>query len=484
MPPRSRALVVDVAARAERDDARASSRRYGSSSGSPAGTTAVGAVAHPDEQLGLRPRDALERAHLLEVHGPDVRDHADVGLADRGQLGDLAEAAHRQLEHEHLGARRRGEQLQRQPDLGVEVRAARGDRAVRGDHRRDQVLRRRLADRAGDRDHVRGQVAPPCARQRAERRERMLGGEHGAALGRRGGLARPGRRGEHAPCAGRSASAANSPPSTRSPGSATNRSPGSTARESITTRAGPVGGAVAPAHAARPRPRRRSAGRSSASRATSATPRATARSASRATVDVVERLLAPAGELLALLVALAGDHDDVAGLGQLDRAGDRGAAVGLALDVDAAAGTPPKISSMIASGGSERGLSEVTIATSASRAAISPISGRFAAVAVAAGAEHDDHAAVGQLARRREHVLERAGLVRVVDEHRERAAPRRPPGSAPARGATSRSASRHLRPASSPSASPPASATSALAALKRPAQRQLDRRLAGRRADA
>ena len=33
---------------------------------------------------------------------------------------------------------------------------------------------------------------------------------------------------------------------------------------------------------------------------------------------------------------------------------------------------------MIASGGSERGLSEVTITRSASRAAISPISGRFA----------------------------------------------------------------------------------------------------------
>ena len=36
------------------------------------------------------------------------------------------------------------------------------------------------------------------------------------------------------------------------------------------------------------------------------------RSASRATVDVVERHLAPARELLALLVALAGDHDHVA----------------------------------------------------------------------------------------------------------------------------------------------------------------------------
>ena len=46
----------------------------------------------------------------LEVHRADVHDHADVGLGDRGELGDLAGAAHRHLEHEHLGARaaRRG----------------------------------------------------------------------------------------------------------------------------------------------------------------------------------------------------------------------------------------------------------------------------------------------------------------------------------------------------------------------------------------
>ena len=47
-------------------------------------------AAHPVEQLGLGRRDALERAELLEVDRADVRDDADVGLADRGQLGDLA----------------------------------------------------------------------------------------------------------------------------------------------------------------------------------------------------------------------------------------------------------------------------------------------------------------------------------------------------------------------------------------------------------
>ena len=47
---------------------------------------------------------------------------------------------------------------------------------------------------------------------------------------------------------------------------------------------------------------------------------------------------------------------------------------------------------MIASGSSERGLSEVTIATSASRARDLPHQRPLAAVAVAAAAEHDDHA--------------------------------------------------------------------------------------------
>ena len=47
---------------------------------------------------------------------------------------------------------------------------------------------------------------------------------------------------------------------------------------------------------------------------------------------------------------------------------------------------------MIASGSSERGLSDVTIATSASRARDLAHQRALAAVAVAAGAEHGDHA--------------------------------------------------------------------------------------------
>ena len=54
--------------------------------------------------------------------------------------------------------------------------------------------------------------------------------------------------------------------------------------------------------------------------------------------------------------------------------------------------TPTTISSMIASGRSERGLSDVTHTRSAERAAISPMIGRLVAVAVAAAAEHDARA--------------------------------------------------------------------------------------------
>ena len=68
------------------------------------------------------------------------------------------------------------------------------------------------------------------------------------------------------------------------------------------------------------RPRRSSATSSSDSGITSRAP--SRRSASRATVAVVERHRRPV-RLLALLVALAGDQDDVARLGRLHRLRDR-----------------------------------------------------------------------------------------------------------------------------------------------------------------
>ncbi len=84
------------------------------------------------------------------------------------------------------------------------------------------------------------------------------------------------------------------------------------------------------------------------------------------------------------------------------------------------AGTPATISSMMASGSSVRGLSEVTNTRSARRAPMAPMSGPLAAVAVAAATEHDQHAPAGEVARRQQRVLQRVGRVRVVHDHGER----------------------------------------------------------------
>ena len=61
-------------------------------------------LADLGDDLGLGGGDLLDRAHELEVDRSDVGDHADVGLDDGGELGDLPAAAHRQLADEHLGA--------------------------------------------------------------------------------------------------------------------------------------------------------------------------------------------------------------------------------------------------------------------------------------------------------------------------------------------------------------------------------------------
>ena len=52
------------------------------------------------EHLRLRRRDRLDRAEQLDVDRADVGDHRHVGLGDRRQLGDLARAPHRHLQHQ------------------------------------------------------------------------------------------------------------------------------------------------------------------------------------------------------------------------------------------------------------------------------------------------------------------------------------------------------------------------------------------------
>src|SRR5687767_13938756 len=108
--------------------------------------------------------------------------------------------------------------------------------------------------------------------------------------------------------------------------------------------------------------------------------------------DVVERLLAPARELLALLVALAGNDDHVAGLRQPHRAVDAGAAVGILLDVRAAPGPREDLADdrlrvlrARVVGGDEADVGQPGADLAHQRA--------LAAVAVAAGSEDRDPAA-------------------------------------------------------------------------------------------
>ena len=307
------------------------------------------------------------------------------GSADRGQLGDLAEAAHRHLEHEHLGARTARQHLERQPDLGVEVLARGRDRAVRRDHRRDQVLGRGLADRAGDRDHERGEVLPPAAGERAERRHRRLGRDHRAAPSAASSLVDPLRRHDHAPGAGveRGRGEGAAVDVLARAGRRTGRRAGR-ARESITARAGPPARAAAGllAHELRAGRARHALGAPVLhARALGAC------SASRATVTSSNGSLRPPSNSWPCSWPLPAITTMSPGRGELDRAADRGAPVDLELDV------PPSrarrhLASTIASGSSERGLSEVMIARSASRAADLPHQRALAAVAVAARAEH------------------------------------------------------------------------------------------------
>ncbi len=151
---------------------------------------------------------------------------------------------------------------------------------------------------------------------------------------------------------------------------------------------GPSAGAAQPPAAARePRARRPVLIRAAASRPAAA-------SASRATVDVVERKLAPAGELLALLVALAGDDHDVAGRGRAPtaRAAIASAAVG-------EWSSRPVASACRRDLGDDRlGILRARVVGGHDHDVGQPRGDlahqrALAAVAVAAGAEHADHAA-------------------------------------------------------------------------------------------
>ena len=133
---------------------------------------------------------------------------------------------------------------------------------------------------------------------------------------------------------------------------------------------------------------------------------------------VVERL-DDAAEILALLVALARDQHHVTGLGEADRALDRGAPVWV--DLDARAGALKDVLDdgeralgAWVVGGHDRDVRELGRDASHERT--------FAAVAVATGPEHHEHPPLGEVPRRAERRLEGVRRVGIVDEHGERLA--------------------------------------------------------------
>ena len=260
---------------------RTSSRRCGSSSGSPAGTTAVPPGRRPAISSAFAAAIASMRAEQLEVHRADVDDHADVGLGDRAP-------ARRSGRRRASPSRARAPRCRRGAPRTVSGRpisvlrfCARGDDRARCGA---SIAARRsfvevLPVEPVIADDLRAERAAPrawraAAARRAGRRRRAArrAGAQRAASACSGATSTP-----HAPAA--SACAAKRPPSTLLAGEADEQVAGADVARVDRPR-GPAPGCVRRAGATSRAPR-------GLRRRAQATSRA--RSASRATVDVVER---------------------------------------------------------------------------------------------------------------------------------------------------------------------------------------------------
>ena len=185
-----------------------SSRRWESSSGSLAGTThaAPGRRSRISSALAAATRSTVPSSSRCT--GPTFTITPTSGAAIAASSAICPSPSHCHLEHERLGAPARLEHGQRQPDLGVEVLAARVRARAGGEQRGEDVLRRGLAGGAGDAGHADAELVPPRVGEPPERRQRVVGddGRRGGARGLAGGLPR-GRHGrrtvlrphEHAP---------------------------------------------------------------------------------------------------------------------------------------------------------------------------------------------------------------------------------------------------------------------------------------------
>ena len=124
-----------------------------------------------------------------------------------------------------------------------------------------------------------------------------------------------------------------------------------------------------------------------------------------------------AGDLLSLLMALSGDHDDVARLGERQRTLDRGAPIGIHLDVHAGSlqhlcDDRHRLLGARVVGCDDDDVGVLDCDTAHERA-LSP-------VAVSPRSENDDDSTLSEPTRGSKNGLQRIGSVRVVNEDGER----------------------------------------------------------------
>ena len=365
------------------------------------------------------------------MHRADADDHADVGLGDRAP----ARRSGRRPASPSRAPAPRSPRARSRISSGSPISVLKFAReaTVRrwgASTRQQQVLGRGLAGRAGDADHL-------GARARAARRWRGAGA---LSAGRRrraarraraqlDGLARA-RASSARPRRRRRAPAARTRRRRRArPGRPTNSAPGPASRESITT-LGPGG----------VRRRRHEPGaRGLAMRRRS---RSSCSGAGLGLRCMPQAIWHPASAALRRPRGASPRHRRRRRTGSCGRPRTPGPARGpcrrsrprrrprrpaIASPIAARrsararhpARLPARISSMIASGSSERGLSEVTITRSASRLAISPISGRLPRSRSPPQPNTTWRRPSVRSRGGSEHVLERVGRVGVVDQHRE-----------------------------------------------------------------
>ena len=132
-------------------------------------------------------------------------------------------------------------------------------------------------------------------------------------------------------------------------------------------------------------------------------------------------------------MAFAGDEQEIARREPGDGLPDRARAVADFENLGACRGAPARMARRIAAASSERGLSSVTTTMSASRAAISPMIGRLPASRSPPQPKATMSLPLRIGPQRAQNLVERIGLMRVIDDRPARLAARRPVRAGPAR---------------------------------------------------